>query len=150
MKTATLPDKLSDLLELAIDDVAKCSRDSRYEIDMGMWHQPQSNGSCLVCMAGAVMAKTMEVPVGTYSSPGCYYLNEAEKWRKLGAINSIRTGRFGFIEIGIGLIAVNLMRDQYEKQNLKRLQHFPKDKAARRKWYAAWRKFAQYLRSEGL
>lgn len=57
----TLPDKPSDLIRLALSDLARCERSPKYEIDMGDWHRP--NGKCLVCLAGSVMAKTLEAPM---------------------------------------------------------------------------------------
>jgi hypothetical protein len=55
------PRALSEWLELALEDLRKCEQDPRYEIDMSIWHS--SRGSvCLVCLGGALMAQTGEVP----------------------------------------------------------------------------------------
>lgn len=56
---ATLPDKPSDLIELALADLEKCEADPRYRIDMNVWHRP--NGHCAVCFAGSVMAQSLGV-----------------------------------------------------------------------------------------
>jgi len=58
----TLPDTLSGLLTLALDDLAKCDADLRYIVDMGSWHEPDRQGRCAVCLAGAVMAKSLGYP----------------------------------------------------------------------------------------
>ena len=55
-----LPDKLSDLLEVGLEDLEKCEKDERYFIDMGEWHKPWPGGICAVCMAGSVMAKRLK------------------------------------------------------------------------------------------
>lgn len=59
-----LPNKLSDLLELAVRDVQKCEAEpARFALHMGNWHRPDAGkGVCVVCMAGAVMAQTIGVP----------------------------------------------------------------------------------------
>ena len=55
---ATLPDKPSELIRLALSDLEKCEGDSRYEVDMNEWHVPTQKGHvCYVCLAGSVMAK---------------------------------------------------------------------------------------------
>ena len=50
----TLPDKPSDLLELALKDLLKAEQDENLEIDMQYWHFPRE-GKCLVCLAGACL-----------------------------------------------------------------------------------------------
>jgi hypothetical protein len=37
----TLPEKLSDCLELALRDLEACEQDPAYEVDMKFWHKPQ-------------------------------------------------------------------------------------------------------------
>jgi len=59
----TLPSDLACLIKVAHDDLVACERDPRYVINMSRWHEPRADGKCLVCLAGAVMAKTMKIPV---------------------------------------------------------------------------------------
>ena len=57
----TLPNKLSELLRLAVWDAVACEQmPETYELNMGLWHSP-SQGICRVCMAGAVMAQTLRM-----------------------------------------------------------------------------------------
>jgi hypothetical protein len=57
-----LPDKLSELLELAMRDLEAVEADPRYRVDMSHWHEPRRDSEfCLVCLAGAVMAKTLRL-----------------------------------------------------------------------------------------
>lgn len=54
------PEKHSEMILLAIQDLERIERDKRYQIDMDShWHQPNSH--CSVCFAGAVMAKSLKV-----------------------------------------------------------------------------------------
>ena len=57
---------LSDLINLALDDLEECEKDPNYHINMLLWHCPDERaGYCEVCLAGAVMAKTLD------ASPAC-------------------------------------------------------------------------------
>ena len=57
-KAVKLPRKLAPLLRLALDDLRKVERSKRYEVNMGDWHSP--NSYCSVCLAGSVIAKTLD------------------------------------------------------------------------------------------
>lgn len=56
----TLPTLPSQLIRLAIDDLKKVMADPSYKVSMASWHWPTIDGEeCAVCLAGAVMAKTL-------------------------------------------------------------------------------------------
>lgn len=58
----TLPNKPSELIRIALTDLQSCVADPEYYIiNMDTWHEPVKNGKCEVCMAGAVMAKTLNI-----------------------------------------------------------------------------------------
>jgi hypothetical protein len=60
---SALPEKLSELLTTAINDLEACEAAEGYTIDMGVWHQwDGGHETCAVCLAGAVMAQTLEFP----------------------------------------------------------------------------------------
>lgn len=63
-----LPDKLSDLLLLACDDMEKAMKAGGYHYNMGNYHYPDE-GVCLVCFAGAVMAQSLKVPIDESFAP---------------------------------------------------------------------------------
>src|SRR6187431_2046651 len=94
---SALPNKLSDLLELAVRDAQACEADPRYRLDMSAWHVPDGVGPCRVCMAGAVMAQTIHLApseratlfMGVSQAPAV-----DESARQLLAINDMRTGDF--------------------------------------------------------
>ena len=51
-------------MNLALDDLEKVEADDKYLVNMGTWHDAKNSvldkPVCLVCFAGAVMAKTFE------------------------------------------------------------------------------------------
>lgn len=57
-----LPNKPSALIRVAIEDLIKCEQDSRYDVNMGIWHGGtyRQGDLCSVCLAGAVMAQELE------------------------------------------------------------------------------------------
>lgn len=59
----TLPDKASDLLELALKDMEAIRNNPEYLLDMGAWHRADVyTGKCHVCLAGAVIASRLDLP----------------------------------------------------------------------------------------
>lgn len=90
-----LPDKLSDLLELALNDASKLNRD-RYSMDSDVWHrnaQERYDGKCGVCLAGAVMARTLKVPHRATCELDNVSNDERRLYDKLAAIDFARMGR---------------------------------------------------------
>ena len=98
-----VPEKLSDLIRLAIADGRKLhqERSENYYPNHGVFHRFMSHreddyskeepfGVCHVCLAGGVMAGTLQVPFGTMS-PG----NMSPPWYKaLIALDYVRTGAY--------------------------------------------------------
>lgn len=66
--TAILPKIPSKLLFIGLADLRKCEEDERYDINMTFWHNPKED-VCVVCLAGAVMAQTLGVPIDEYAEP---------------------------------------------------------------------------------
>ena len=56
----TLPDTLHGLLELALRDFDSVAQDPAYKVNMRAWLR-KAGGVCHVCLAGAVMAKTLKI-----------------------------------------------------------------------------------------
>lgn len=81
----TLPNTLHELLTLALDDIERLG--DGYQLDMGAWHMPY-DGVCYVCMAGAIMAMTIEYPETMYVIP-----DHTDFDSKLRAVNRIRIGK---------------------------------------------------------
>lgn len=98
-KAPKLPDKPSALIRLALRDLAKVERSKNYRVHMSTWHDG-TGGVCAVCLAGAVMAKSLNCNRAEYLLPSNlpYPLNS-----KLGALNFFRIGQ---IEEGLAVMQV--------------------------------------------
>ena len=96
-----LPDKPSELILLALNDLKKCEADPGYEIGMDEWHQPLYYNVCEVCFAGAVMAKTLGAEKRISKVPECY--KDKNNNNKLRALNYFRIGnvRDGMVLMGL-------------------------------------------------
>ncbi len=85
--TKQLPEKFSDTIDLALDDLEKIEQDERYRVDMGLWHTVDHDEKCHVCLGGAVMARTLEVDIDNCVIPE--ELGNAVA-RKLNALDELR------------------------------------------------------------
>lgn len=101
--TTPPPDKLSDLIRLALDDLRKCEENPQYTINMHVWyHHSPDNNRCMVCLAGSVMAQTLQFAstdrLGDIIRLGCDDLNStASRWAAgMYALNAARQGRVDF------------------------------------------------------
>ena len=103
-----LPDKLSDLLQVGLNDLAKCEADERYHIDMNVWHSVQERlpppeqcttmmvepvERCVVCMAGSVMGQSLGIPADISVMPQDMTVEVGpENAAKLAALDALRMG----------------------------------------------------------
>lgn len=85
-----LPARASDLLDVALRDLQACEQDPRFHIDMGTWFSPNGDETCGVCLAGAVMAKSLGQGFSIALLPASFRDPAIE--RALLAINSFRVG----------------------------------------------------------
>jgi hypothetical protein len=97
-----LPDKLSDLIEVAVKDLEAVEQDPHYVVNMDTWHRAEAQEfrigqqvfekePCTVCLAGAVMAKTLEVPRYWSKNP-VDFRGENSTEDKLIALDLVRRG----------------------------------------------------------
>lgn len=102
-KALKLPNKLSDLMEVALKDLAKAERSAFYNAEMGSWHQPQYNRgdvvSCDVCFAGSVIAFTLHADKDSQMAPSMF---SRDLHGKLIALNSVRNGGYGSAAYSMG------------------------------------------------
>lgn len=85
-----LPNKPSDLIALALKDLAAAERSKKYKINMGAWHeQLGTSRACSVCFAGAVMAKLNDIGPQHAVFPDSF---DPETQNKLAALNLFRLG----------------------------------------------------------
>ena len=112
----TLPDVPSELILLALHDLELCEKDPRYSIEMSEWHNPAYQNSvvgtlnmrlnfevCAVCLAGSVMAKTLNTAIDERRYPQNF--NEEKKF---WALEHFRSG-----ELSEGLDALGIVADDY-------------------------------------
>lgn len=90
---AGLPDKLWQMLDLALHDLELVERQSKkYHVCMHSWHDNRTIGGtnkCSVCLAGSIMACTLKVPVEMDCGPGNFPPIIADK---LEAVDCCRAG----------------------------------------------------------
>lgn len=84
-----LPDKPSELILVAIDDLVKCEEDPNYSIFMYDWHAPIFKEPCYVCLAGSVMAKSLGADVKESLVPSSF---DHDTSNKLIALDNFRVG----------------------------------------------------------
>ena len=91
MRASGLSGVPSTLIRQAVRDMDACRGDPGYRLEMGTWHKPgQAGEPCGVCLAGAVMAQTLEAPRGEMRGPGQY---PEPIRRKMDALDLVRQGR---------------------------------------------------------
>ncbi len=92
MDTPSLPDTLSETLSLAISDARHLSR-SDYHPHYRFWHGFSSNDAhqCQVCLAGSIIARSLNINPSTIASPDSFPPATAQKLRSL---NACRIGEF--------------------------------------------------------
>lgn len=131
-----LPDKLSGLIELALSDLEKAERSPDYSVDMSrFWHAP-SGGACAVCLAGSVMAFSLQGDKEQWLYPSSYPRLTREK---LLALNFLRKGmvRQASIYLNKGKPVVDYrVIPEYSKRN-------------RKKFRASMNKLSDDLRAQG-
>lgn len=90
-----LPEKVSDLIRVALADLIKCEGDERYDVNMSFWHTPYTDDAgepvCAVCLGGSVLVQTLQVPFEAGNSEALAGLSDWNRSRIL-ALNDIRCG----------------------------------------------------------
>ena len=97
-----LPNDPSELIRLAIADLEKVEHDERYSVNMNAWHEPIEE-VCCVCLAGALMAGTLNGDPGSCLDPRDF---DGPTRAKLWALNSLGRGNVlaAFTGLGLGLV----------------------------------------------
>ena len=95
-----LPDKPSELLLLSLDALLKVQADPNFKLHMGYYAKPWADGVCLVCHAGAIMAKSLpkgkfkkflSLNVGT-SNSNLSMVYDSDTCKKLLSLDYFRNG----------------------------------------------------------
>lgn len=130
-----LPDKPSELIEIALQDLERVeSQPDRYVVDMYRWHYTRPDGLCAVCLAGAVMTR---LP-GRHASPGG--VEDTRLRSQLWALDCFRVGSIRSGLRYLGLSTTELREDVY-------VTPYHEDRDS---FYADMRRMVSALRSVGL
>ena len=87
--TRSLPDTMSGLLEAAIADARKLDPDIYFPYSE-LWHTTD-NGTCTICLAGSLIAGTLQTPPDKTMVPLSF---PGDVPAKLDALDSMRFGRW--------------------------------------------------------
>lgn len=107
---ADLPDKPSELITLALEDLIAVERLPDYTVDMDYWHVPAADmlqddpdygDTCTVCFAGSVMAMSCELTRDDHHNRAGF---TNEIWNKFFALNDFRVG---FVKDGLRKLGIN-------------------------------------------
>ena len=114
MKRA-LPDRPSELIDIALEDLEAVEKDPKYRVNMSAWHRPDpfsGDGMCVVCLAGAVMARRTAkgLPRDFSFKPSDY---GPRNFVRLHALNDLRTGDVEDALGALGLEKPRGMRSWY-------------------------------------
>jgi hypothetical protein len=140
-EVARLPEQMSELLQLALDDLAKAERSKRYTVSMGSWHvYDPGTDTCFVCLAGAVMARTLKEPRKRYCTSEDFegatgYCLHALDYLRMGYIREAYAARYG--EGGV------------RPDGLPEGIEIPPYETRRKEWWARMRQLVKMLREAG-
>lgn len=87
-----LPEKLSDCIDVALDDLEKAEGSERYIVNMERWHLPSLTGECFVCLAGSTICSRVDEPGLSVHPPDLGHHARA----RLCALDGIRGGNVGY------------------------------------------------------
>lgn len=96
MKHPDPPSKPSELIRLALRDLKAVERSKNYVINMHSWHEPdETAGVCHVCLAGAVMARSLKAERGSDLTPSeMMHAGVSPAWHaRLVALDDLRNGQ---------------------------------------------------------
>lgn len=110
-KKTKLPNKVSELIRVAVADAKKVEKNPNYQFNMSVWHNPQTaydlltdritkTGKCEVCFAGSVIACTLKTKPTIEISPQDF---DFDTDKKLALLDEIRCGNIALITNDIDL-----------------------------------------------
>ena len=148
-KAQHLPTTPSALIRAALADLRAIEADDGYVVDMSRWHWPTMDDRgqtvCQVCLAGAVMAQTLDVPhdLRIYNDDLAGYGCSVEN--KMNALDFFRLGE---IEEGLDMLGYDVDKLSEEWQQYAYEAEY--DPADPDKFHVQMLRRADYLASCGL
>lgn len=117
-KPVTLPDKPSELIRVALADLEAVERSKKYVVNMGTWHEPKGTPGgtkCEVCLAGAVMAKSLK------NNPAKNLIPDEDFEDDLpGKLNALDSLRMGDVPLALGELGFDDICDSEMAYDLER------------------------------
>ena len=133
-----LPNLPSDLILLALEDLEMAEQNKKYRVSMERWHFPMEDQPCSVCLAGAVMAMSLDANPAKDYIP-CDFDHEGDKLR---ALNEFRIG-----EVRSGLRSMGYDVDDNEEIEDVPITHYA---VSHTQFKADMRALANTLKENGL
>ncbi len=98
--------KPSVIMKIALDDLEACEKDPRYQIVMDTCHEAYED-KCCVCMAGAVLAKSLGADIKFNAA--IYFAHRFENPSPLyGYLRAIDSFRQGYLAVGLMQLNVDI------------------------------------------
>lgn len=89
----TPPKKPSELILLALEDLAIAEKSPNCSVIMNTWYREDGNDSCCLCFAGGIMAFTLKPVIQGLSSFSLSPENFGDEWsRRFYALDCLREG----------------------------------------------------------
>ena len=90
MQKQNFPSTMHGMLAVAIADARSLDR-TLYDPQHPHWHSHSRTAPCKVCLAGAVIARSLAAPIDRTFTPQCF---KGDSTRKLEALDSMRVGKW--------------------------------------------------------
>lgn len=130
-----LPDKPSELIRRALQDMEAVEKMPQYMINLSTWHEPKGD-VCEVCLAGATIA-AQGFPSNKTIWP---YDFDDKTWAKLSALNYLR---IGWIENAFDYLDIDFPENINKWVNITTYEKSPE------KFKSDMYKLADYLQENG-
>ena len=145
IETSKLPEKPSELILIALKNLRAAEESEKYKIEMKDWHnpaipEPEEIHKCEVCLAGSVMAFSLEGDINRHYEPKDFPGEE----RKLDALDSFRTG-----SVGHGMREFYGDKDTTNYEEIQDYFLIPHYRYDREGFYQAMEEMADYLKEKG-
>lgn len=112
-KPVVLPTKPSALLRLAVKDARAVAKMKTRRLDMRVFHVADESGKCAVCMAGAVMDRTLRADPSATLWPDNF--DDPVVAKSLNLIDDLRQGIFWDFEGPAVDKAASLIRTKFDR-----------------------------------
>lgn len=136
-----LPDTLSELLTVALDDLLKIEKRKHYKVRMDRWHDyRRAKDVCEICLAGSWLANATDIPRVWDRTPSMFA--DTRLSNRMWALEYVRVGNVTAAMEKLGIFPQRL-HSCFDRK----IPHYHTD---RKGFFRELRKLARDLREEGL